>query len=137
MHGLSATGHLSNGLHLHLSAPVLLENKLSAEQGVVRSCCRCQMFLSLWIASSCLSLTSSLQVTFALQGKAEDHIIIDLEKPPQMSRDERWVSLLALLSRVRCIRDLVIVRLTSRSAFNEHALLSSKRSHGARRHLGC
>ena len=38
VHSLSATGHRSNVLHLHLSAPVLLEDKLSAELGVVRGC---------------------------------------------------------------------------------------------------
>ncbi|CAE8630379.1 unnamed protein product [Polarella glacialis] len=59
-----------------------------------------------------LPVTNMFALTvYALQGQTLPAIIVDVARPPGMSRDEHWISLLVLLSRVRQIEDVVILRL--------------------------
>ena len=54
---------------------------------------------------------------YGLQGATLDAILLDLGKPDTMSRDELWMSLFVLLSRVRSLEDLIIYRLPSKHHF--------------------
>ncbi|CAE8600470.1 unnamed protein product [Polarella glacialis] len=65
-----------------------------------------------------LPVTNMFALTvYALQGQTLPAIIVDVARPPGMSRDEHWISLLVLLSRVRQIEDVVILRLPEKKCF--------------------
>ena len=63
--------------------------------------------------SNCFALTM-----YGLQGATLEAILLDLAKPHQMGRDELWMSLFVLLSRVPSFDELIIYRLPAREAFN-------------------
>jgi hypothetical protein len=63
--------------------------------------------------SNCFALTM-----YGLQGATVAAILLDLAKPNKMGRDELWMSLFVLLSRVPSFDDLIIYRLPPREAFN-------------------
>jgi hypothetical protein len=63
--------------------------------------------------SNCFALTM-----YGLQGATLEAILLDLAKPNKMGRDELWMSLFVLLSRVPSFDDLIIYRLPARDAFN-------------------
>ncbi|CAE8682195.1 unnamed protein product [Polarella glacialis] len=65
-----------------------------------------------------LPVTNMFALTvYALQGQTLPAIIVDVARPAGMSRDEHWISLLVLLSRVRQIEDVVILRLPEKKCF--------------------
>ena len=63
--------------------------------------------------SNCFALTM-----YGLQGATLEAILLDLAKPKGMGRDELWMSLFVLLSRVPSFDDLIIYRLPPKDAFD-------------------
>ena len=63
--------------------------------------------------SNCFALTM-----YGLQGATLAAILLDLAKPKGMGRDELWMSLFVLLSRVPSFDDLIIYRLPPKDAFD-------------------
>ena len=51
---------------------------------------------------------------YGLQGETVEGLVLDLKRPPRVSRDEHWLSLLVLLSRATSLDSIAIHRLCKR-----------------------
>ena len=191
---LTTTAHLANVLFLYTGMPVLFEEKLCVELGIVRGC-PCQIVgivcdaaeppweedatlephiltyvpealvlhvPNTWIKESILGpgkfylprnkrswrfdldstyeeecnhdkegkkyfavervqlpVANTIALTaYAMQGQTLPCLLLDLGKPPGMSRDDFWISILVMLSRVEDLGNLIIIRLPDRACFD-------------------
>ena len=53
-------------------------------------------------------------IDYGLQGQTVPGAVLDLKRPPLLSRDEHWLSLLVLLSRAETLENIAIYRLCKR-----------------------